>query len=114
MLFPVLTWLFIQFAMSGFSLGPSAAGETIVICSAFGTQEITIDPETGQPQEQAVGGDGCDWCLSFGLTTDTVQQSDAAWVALARSLEDDLPRSAPLHKPLRLVGDYQSRAPPIL
>lgn len=87
---------------------------TIVICSAFGVQEITIDPETGQPQEQVLDGGECDWCQSFGVVADTAMRTDAAWIVLAQSFNDDRPGSLPPHKPLRLVGDYQSRGPPIL
>lgn len=114
LLFPALTWLFIQFAMSGVMLGSSANAMQITICSPLGIQTISVDPETGQPVEQAIGGESCDWCQSFGLITDDIARGPVPWAAVARSYQHDLVLSPPPHKPLRLGADFHSRAPPIL
>lgn len=113
-LFPALTWLFIQFTMSGMMIGSSADAMQIEICSPFGIQQITIDPETGEPVEPIASGDGCDWCQSFGLIVDTANRGAVDWAVMARTYQNRLTLAPPPHKPLRLSADYQSRAPPIL
>lgn len=112
--FPALTWLFIQFAMSGVMLGSSADAMQITICSPLGIQQISIDPETGDPVEPAIGGESCDWCQSFGLITDDTARGDVPWVAFARTYQQKLVLTSPPRKPLRLAADYDSRAPPVL
>lgn len=114
LLFPALTWLFIQFAMAGVFVGSSAGAMQIDICSPFGIQTITIDPDTGEPVEPVASGDGCDWCQSFGLMVDTADRGDDSWQALAHDYQHKLVLAPPLHKPLHLIADYKSRAPPIL
>lgn len=109
-----MAWLFIQFAMSGIMLGSPANAMQIEICSPFGIQQVTIDPDTGEPIEPVVDGQGCEWCQSFGVIADTAARGDVAWTVLARDFQLRLPVTAPLHKPLRLSADYHSRAPPIL
>ena len=113
MLLPAVAWLFIQFSMSGIMLGSSANAMQIEICSPFGIQTISIDPVTGEPSEQAIGS-GCDWCQSFGVMADTAKRDDVAWSAFECDHHETLPVSAPMHMPLRLVADFQSRAPPTL
>ena len=114
LLLPAVTWLFIQFTMSGIVLGSSADAMQFEICSPFGIQQVTIDPQTGEPVEPMVGETGCDWCQSFGLITDSALRGDVDWVVLAHSFQHKLVLSPPPHKPLRLVGHYQTRAPPVL
>ena len=114
LLLPAVTWLFIQFTMSGIVLGSSANAMEVEICSPFGIQQVTIDPKTGEPVEQVVDGAGCDWCQSFGLIVDTGLRGDVGWVVLAQGFQHKLVLSPPPHKQLRLVAGYQSRAPPIL
>ena len=114
LLFPALSWLFIQFAMSGVMIGSSANAMQIEICSPFGVQQITIDPETGEPVEPVMGGGDCDWCQSFGLIVDTAERGDVGWVIMERDYQRKLVLAPPPYKPLRLVADYQSRAPPLL
>ncbi|MEP0154075.1 MAG: hypothetical protein ABJE81_05310 [Pseudophaeobacter sp.] len=114
LLFPALTWLFIQFTMSGLVLGSSANAMQIEICSPSGVQLITIDPNTGEPSEPTAKGGGCDWCQSFGHFIDTSARDDLNWVVLNLSYQQNLALAPPLHKPLRLIADYQSRAPPLL
>lgn len=109
-----MAWLFIQIAMTGVMVGSSANAMQIEICSAFGIQKITIDPETGEPSEPAQGGQGCDWCQSFGLIADTAERADTGWRAMARNYQRRLPLAPSLHNPLRLAADYNSRAPPFL
>ena len=103
-----------QFAMSGVMLGSPANAIQIEICSTSGVQQITIDAETGEPVDPAVGGGECDWCQSFGLVADTADRGDVGWQALARNYQRTLVLSPPPNKPLRLAADYQSRAPPRL
>ena len=114
LLLPAVTWLFIQFTMSGIVLGSSADAMQIEICSPFGVQQVSIDPETGEPAEPVANGSGCDWCQSFGAAIDTTERGDVDWVVLGESFQYKLTLSPPPHKPLRLVADYRSRAPPIL
>lgn len=114
LLFPALTWLFIQFAMAGVFVGSSGDAMQIEICSPFGVQTITIDPETGEPVEPIASGDGCNWCQSFGLIVDTAERHDGRWQALAYDYQFKLQLAPAPHNPLRLTTDYQSRAPPIL
>lgn len=114
LLLPAVTWLFIQFTMSGIVLSSSADAMQIEICSPFGIQQITIDPETGEESERPVGAGKCDWCQSFGLIVDTAERGEVGWAVMARSFQHRLTLSPPPHKPLRLVADYQSRAPPSL
>jgi hypothetical protein len=113
MLFPAVTWLFIQFAMSGVVLGSSANAMQIEICSPFGVQQIMIDPETGEPVDPVVEN-GCDWCHSFGAAIDTAERGDVGWAVLDQSFHVLLSSPPPPHSPLRLVADFQSRAPPAL
>ncbi|WP_083100859.1 DUF2946 family protein [Pseudophaeobacter leonis] len=113
MLFPAVAWLFIQFSMSGLILGTSANAMQVEICSRFGIQTISINPDTGEPTEQAIGS-GCDWCQSFGATIDIATRHDVAWSAFERDHTQILPASPRMHVPLRLVAGFQSRAPPIL
>jgi hypothetical protein len=113
MLFPALAWLFVQFSMSGLMLGSSANAMQVEICSPFGIQTISIDPETGEPVEHAVGG-GCDWCQSFGTMIDTATRSDVTWSEFNRDYTRLLPVLAPMAGSMRLVADFHSRAPPIL
>ena len=113
MLLPAVAWLFIQFGMSGIVLGSSANAMQIEICSPFGIQTISIDPETGEPTEQAVGS-GCDWCHSFGVMVDTATRDDVSWSEFNRDYSRLLPVLAPMIGPMRLVADFQSRAPPTL
>lgn len=112
-LFPALTWLFIQLAMSGALSGSPANAMQVQICSSFGAQQIWIDPETGEPVEPAIGGD-CDWCQTFGTAVGTTERGDVACAQLDGYYH--LPLLAPQqhHVPLRFVSDSQSRAPPIL
>ncbi len=114
MLLPAISWLFIQFAMTGVMVGSSANGMQVEICSPFGIQQITIDPETGEPTEPALGNEGCDWCQSFGLVVDTAERGDVDWQLLAQSHQKLLPLAPSRHTPLRLTADYNSRAPPAL
>lgn len=114
LLFPVLSWLFIQFAMSGMMLGSPANAMQIEICSPFGVQQITIDIETGEPIEPAIRGGECDWCQSFGVVADTIGRGADGWIAMGHGYQYMLVLAPPPHKPLRLVADYQSRAPPSL
>ena len=114
LLFPALTWLFIQFAMAGVFVGSSAGAMQIEICSTFGVQTITVDAETGEPVEPVASDDGCDWCQSFGLVIDTAKRGDESWHALAHDYRHKLVLAPAPHKPLRLTADYKSRAPPIL
>lgn len=111
MLFPAVTWLFIQFSMSGIVLGTSANAMQIEICSPFGAQTITIDPETGEPTEQAIAN-GCDWCQSFSIAVDTASRSDVVWSNFERNYAQLLPVLAPVMGPIRLAAGFQSRAPP--
>lgn len=114
LLFPALTWLFIQFAMSGVMLSSSADAMQVTICSPLGIQQIVLDPETGEPVEPAMSGESCDWCQSFGLITDGTARGDVPWAVFARSYQQKLAQAAPHFQPLRLVADYDSRAPPVL
>ena len=114
LLSPALAWLFIQFAMAGVMTGSSANANQIEICSSFGIQQATIDPETGEPIEPVIGGADCDWCQSFSQIADTNLRGDVGWRVLGRSFQYKLALSPPPHKPLRLVAGYQSRGPPIL
>lgn len=113
-LLPAMTWLFIQFTMVGVFTGSSANAMQIEICSHFGVQTITIDPETGEPVEPIANGDGCDWCQSFGHVVDTAERGDIGWQALAHDYRYKRVLGPSLHKPQRLASDYQSRAPPVL
>lgn len=108
-----MAWLFVQFSMSGIMMGTPANAMQIEICSPFGIETISIDPETGEPAKQVVGG-GCDWCQSFGAVIDTAMRDDSLWSKFERDHKCLLPTLAPIHTPLRLVADFQSRAPPIL
>lgn len=110
----MVSWLLIQFAMTGVIIGSSANATQIEICSPFGVQQITIDPDTGEPVEPTVGGGGCDWCHSFGLIADTSERGAVGWMAMAHDYQHLLFLAPSPHKPLRLVADYQSRAPPRL
>ena len=114
LLFPAIAWLFIQVVMSGAMVGSSANAMQIEICSTFGVQQITIDPETGDPVEPVIHPDGCDWCQSFGQVVDTAERGATGWTALACSYQDKLVLAPPQHTPLRLVADYLCRVPPIL
>ncbi|MDE4133025.1 hypothetical protein PXK00_07875 [Phaeobacter sp. QD34_3] len=114
LLFPALTWLFIQFSMTGMMIGTSADAMQITICSADGLQQISVNPETGEPVEPAVGGEGCEWCQSFGSVTDCADRGEVSWIAIARSFQQKLVLAPPPHKPLRFVADYDSRAPPFV
>jgi hypothetical protein len=114
LLFPALTWLFIQFTMSGIMVGAPANAMQVELCTPFGIQEVTIDLETGEPVDPLVGVHGCDWCQSFGLVADTAARGDIGWVELAREFQLRLPVAAPPVKPLYLAADYHSRAPPVL
>lgn len=100
--------------MAGVFVGSSANAMQIEICSPFGVQQITIDPETGEPVEPVASGDGCDWCQSFGLIVDTAERGDVGWKALAHDYQIKLVLAPSPHRPLRLAADYQSRAPPLL
>lgn len=113
MLFPAMAWLFVQFSMSGVMLSSSAGAMQIEICSPFGIQQISIDPETGEPVEPVIGG-GCGWCQSFGVTIDTLPRKNVPWSAFECDFTRLLPTIAPMHTPLRLVADFRSRAPPFL
>ncbi|WP_138935138.1 DUF2946 family protein [Roseovarius arcticus] len=113
MLLPALAWLFIQFSMAGVMLGSSANAMQVEICSSFGIQTISIDPETGEPVEQAVGN-GCDWCQSFGVMVDMATRNDVTWSEFERDHTRRLPVLPPMFGPMRLVADFQSRAPPLL
>lgn len=114
LLFPALTWLFIQFSMAGVMVGSSANAMEIEICSPFGIQVISIDLETGEPVEPVGAGNSCDWCQSFGLIVDTAERGAVDWTTMACGEQQNLALSPAPHTPLRLVADYQSRAPPIL
>lgn len=114
LLFPALTWLFIQLAMAGVFVGSSAGAMQIEICSSFGVQTITIDPKTGEPVEPVASSDGCDWCQSFGHVLDTAERGDIGWHALTGDYQHKQLLALPLHKPLHLIADNKSRAPPIL
>lgn len=114
LLFPALTWLFIQFSMAGMFVGSSADAMQIEICSSFGIQTITVDPDTGEPLKPVTRDDGCDWCQSFGVIVDTAKRCDDSWQALARDYQHKLVLAPPPHKPSYLIADYKSRAPPIL
>ncbi len=113
MLLPAVAWLFIQFSMSGIILGSPANAMQVEICSPFGIQMIAIDPETGEPIEQAMGS-GCDWCQSFGVMVDAATRHNVAWYPFDRNHKRLLPVLAPMVCPMRLVADFQSRAPPTL
>jgi hypothetical protein len=113
MLFPALTWLLIQFSMSGVMLGTSADAMQIEICTPFGVQQIEIDPETGEPVAPFVGNE-CDWCQSFGALADHTERADVNWVLQKPGFDLLLSSPPTLHKPLRLVAGFQSRAPPSL
>lgn len=110
----MVSWLLIQFAMTGVMIGSSADAMQIEICSPFGVQQVWIDPDTGEPNEPTVGGGECDWCQSFGLIADTAERGAVGWIVMAHDYQYLLVLAPPPHKPLRLVGDYQSRAPPHL
>ena len=114
LLFPAVSWLFIQFAMAGVMIGSPADATQVEICSPFGIQEVTIDPETGEPIDPSVGGGDCDWCQSFGLVADTAERGNVGWNVIAWNYQYRLTLAPPPHKPLRLVADYDSRAPPLL
>ena len=114
LLLPAVTWLFIQFTMSGIMLGSSANATQIEICSPFGIQKIMIDLETGEPIAPLAGETGCDWCQSFSQITDTDLGGDVDWAILAQSFQCQLVASPPPHTPLRLAAGFQSRAPPYL
>lgn len=84
------------------------------ICSPFGVQQITIDPETGEPVEPTAQGADCDWCQSFGVATDVASRADIAWTTFARDFQMRVQLASSPHHILRLAADYQSRAPPVL
>jgi hypothetical protein len=111
MLFPALTWLLIQFTMSGAMIGSPADAMQIDICSPTGVQQIFIDPETGEPTEP-MAEMGCEWCQSFGAALDTAVRSDGDWADLNWKAKALLPLPPVQHKPLRLIADFHSRAPP--
>ena len=111
MVFPALTWLFVQFSMSGIMLGSSADAMQVEICSPFGVQQILIDPETGEPAEPVIANE-CDWCQSFGAVVDIAARGVVASAPLKPGFYIPLRPTPSLHTPLRLVADFQSRAPP--
>ena len=111
MLFPALTWLFIQFSMSGVMIGSPADAMQIEICSPFGVQQILIDPKTGEPAVPIIESD-CDWCQSFGSAVEISARGDVDWAVLRPGFHFLLSAPPSLHTPLRLVADFQSRAPP--
>lgn len=113
MLLPALTWLFVQFSMSGIMIGAPATAMQIEICSPFGVQQIMIDFETGEPIEPIVGND-CDWCQSFGAAVDNTERTNVNWVLQKPGFQLLLSAPPTKHKPLRLVAGFQSRAPPFL
>jgi len=113
MILPALTWLFVQFSMSGIMVGTPATATQIEICSPFGVQQIMIDLETGEPVEPMVGG-GCDWCQSFGVFADTTDRTNVNWVLHKPGFQLLLSAPPTRHTPLRLVAGFQSRAPPVL
>lgn len=113
LLIPALAWLFVQFSMSGVVLAETSDGVTVEICSAFGIQEVQIDPATGQPVT-SVAAHGCDWCHSFGVAITLEPRADVAWVAIAQDFQYGLALAPVPHHPLRLAADFRSRAPPVL
>ncbi|WP_371225797.1 hypothetical protein [Roseovarius sp. 2305UL8-3] len=113
MLFPALTWLLTQFAMTGMIVGTPVNAMQIEICSSYGTTQILIDPETGEPVEQVITG-GCDWCQSFGVAVTGTARGDVSWSALEYGFQTRASMAADLDPPLRLTASFQSRAPPTL
>jgi hypothetical protein len=113
MLFPALAWLVVQFSMSGIVYGTPAGAMQIEICSAYGAQQIDVDAGSGQPPQPGADS-GCDWCHHFGATADLAARDALPWVVLARDFSRLVPPPSRLHQPLRLVADFQSRAPPYL
>ncbi len=113
MLFPALTWLLTQFAMIGLMGAAPANAMQIEICSSYGTTQILIDPDTGEPVEQVATG-GCDWCQSFGVAIDIAARGNTSWSALGCGFQTRASMAADLDPPLRLTASFQSRAPPIL
>ena len=113
MLFPALTWLLTQFAMTGMMGAAPANAMQIEICSSYGTTQILIDPDTGEPVEQGVTH-GCDWCQSFGVAVDGTARGDVSWSALEYGFQTRASMAADLDPLLRLTAPFHSRAPPAL
>ncbi|MEQ9260057.1 MAG: hypothetical protein RIG84_13285 [Roseovarius sp.] len=114
LLFPALTWIAVQVAMAGGLHAAPASGLTIELCSTFGTETLVIDLETGEPVEPARATCGCDWCHSFGKAVDLPPRAAPDWQEMAVDFAHRLTLAPPPHLVLRLVGDAQSRAPPVL
>ncbi|WP_158969866.1 hypothetical protein [Chachezhania sediminis] len=86
----------------------------VELCGVFGEEPVLIDLETGEPVEQTHLSTGCDWCHSFGSAIDAPPRTGVDWQKIALDFSHRLELAPPPHLALRLVGDAQTRGPPIL
>lgn len=109
---PALIWLVTQFAMTGAFASVSSDTMRVMLCSPSGTQQITIDLETGEPVKE-VHFNGCEWCQSFGAAVNVVpvletQPNFIVWVETLTSISD-----TPVDNSLWSGSGFLSRAPPL-
>ena len=90
------------------------SGLVVELCAVFSDEPILIDLETGEPVEPSAPVTGCDWCHNFGNAIDVPPREGVDWRQIALDFSHQLDLSPPPHVVLRLMGNAQSRAPPIL